>query len=136
MFLFLVPAAAIAAFIAFYRADSLRPSRRALWWVAGVAAAISVLGVFPLLGIPGALLYELCDPWIREVRGPAYRELGEATWPVAILLTLSWPSSLVLAYTAAAGPLRRFPRWLKALVWLAVPVAAAAGLSFLASLMA
>ena len=136
MFLFLVPAAAIAAFIAFHRAESLRARRRGLWWAAGVAAAISVVGLFPLLGIPGALIYELCDPLIRQARGASYRELGEATWPVAILLTLSWPSSLVLAYTATAGPLRRAPAWAKALVWLAVPVAAAVGLSFLANLMA
>ena len=135
MFALLVPAAAIAAFVAFYRAAALRTHRRGLWRVTAVAVAISVLGVVPLLGIPGALIYEVCDPWIRVARGSAYRELGEDAWPVAILLTLSWPPSLVLAYTATAGPLRHSWRWVKGLVWLVVPAAAAVGLSFLANMM-
>jgi hypothetical protein len=123
-------AAAVAAVVVFLRSEAARPRRRGLLVVVAVAAALAVLGVVPLLGIPGAVVYELFDPLVRAVLGRGYAELGAGAWAAAIVATLVWPSSLVLAYAVAYGPLRRRPAWVRWTVLVLVPCVAAAALAF------
>jgi hypothetical protein len=121
--------AAVIATVVFLRSEKARPRRRGLLITAGVAAALAALGVV-LLGIPGAVVYELFDPLVRAVLGRGYAELGAGAWAAAIVTTLVWPSSLVLAYAVAWGPLRRRPAWTRWTVMVLVPCAAAAALAF------
>ena len=99
--------------------------RRGALVTLAVAVATSVLGVMPLLGIPGAVVYQLAAPCVRLLIGAGYRDLGDGAWPAAIVLTLSWPASLVLAYTAAFGPLRDAPVWARGTALVLIPYAAA-----------
>ncbi len=106
-----------------------RERRRGLLVTVGIAVAIAVVGVVPLMGIPGAVVYELSAPWVRLLLGAGYRELGDGAWPAAILITLVWPSSLVLAYVAVRGPLRGRSRWLRAAAWVLIPYTVGVGLA-------
>lgn len=117
-------AAAAAASIAFFRSEATRPRRRGARWTLGVAVALAVLGVVPLMGIPGAVVYELSAPWVELLVGSGFRGLGDGAWPAALVITLTWPSSLVLTHALAQGPLHRRSRWLKAALWIALPYAA------------
>lgn len=113
MWAFLLIPIAIAAHVAFRRSEAGRERRRGLKWITITAAVLAALGVL-LLGIPGAIVYELSAPWVRVMLGKGYAELGDGAWPAALVITLTWPWSLVLAYTFANGPLRRwgrFARW-------------------------
>ena len=130
MLAILVPLAlAAVALAAFLRTPAAREHRRGLIVTVGIAVAIAVLGVVPLVGIPGAVVYELSAPWVRLFLGAGYEDLGDGAWPAAILMTLVWPSSLVLAYVAVRGPLRRRSRWLRAAAWVLIPYAVGVGLA-------
>lgn len=132
----LIVAAAAVAVVAFLRSEAARPRRRGLFVVAAVAAAIAVLGVVPLVGIPGAVVYELSAPWVRLVLGEDSAALGSGAWPAAIVTTIVWPFSLGLAYAVAYGPLRPAPGWARWTVMLLVPYAAGTALAFWAHLAA
>lgn len=97
---------ALVALVAFLRSPAGRERRRGMIVVA-IAAPLLAVGGMALLGIPGALIYELCVPWVRLMLGGGFRELGDGAWPAAIVVTLTWPASLVVAYAIANGPLRR-----------------------------
>jgi hypothetical protein len=104
----------LVALIVFLRSDAGRERRRPALILTGVCAAIAILGVIPLMGIPGAILYELSKPWVQSMQGARFAELGDGAWPAAIVMTLVWPASIVLAYVITKGPLRRrsaFLRW-------------------------
>ena len=128
----LVVAALIAA-IAFVRSDAGKARRRGVKVTAAVAAAVSFLGVMPLMGIPGAVVYELSVPWVRLALGEGYADLGDGAWPMAILMTMAWPWSLLLGYVAAYGPLRDRP-WTRRLALVLVPCAAGVALALSAHL--
>jgi hypothetical protein len=113
MWPFLLIPITIAAFVAFRRSEAGRERRRGLTIVTVLAAVIAILGVMPLMGIPGAVVYELSAPWVRAIQGAGFRELGDGAWPAALVITLTWPWSLVLAYVQANGPLRRRGRVLR-----------------------
>lgn len=131
-----VVAAAVVAAVAFLRSEAGRTRRRGLLVAAIVAAAISILGVVPLVGIPGAVVYEFSAPWVRWALGRGYADLGDGAWPAAIVITLTWPSSLVLGYAAAFGALRRVPGPVRWLVMVMVPYATGVALSFWAQMAA
>jgi hypothetical protein len=72
--------------------------------VALLAAALAVLGVVPLLGLPGALIVTVALP----VCGLSEQDLHpDAGWPTAILVSLLWPAGLILGYGVGFGLLAR-----------------------------
>jgi hypothetical protein len=121
MWPFLLIPITIAAFVAFRRSEAGRERRRGLKIVTILAAVIAVLGVMPLMGIPGAVVYELSAPWVEAIQGKGYRSLGDGAWPAALVITLTWPCSLVLAYLLAHGPLRRRGRFIRWTVMMVFP---------------
>lgn len=116
MWPFLLPLAALVAAAVFWRSDAGRSHRKGLLWMLITAALLSVLGIL-LMGIPGAVVYELSVPWVRAMQGARFTDLGDGAWPAAILISLTWPASLVIAYTVANGPLRRRGRMVR---WIAI----------------
>lgn len=129
-FLFL---AAVVAAVLFLRSEAGRPRRVGMLWTIGGAAAFAVAGM-ALVGLPGAFIYEIAAPWVRLLLDEGYTELGDAAWPAAIVFTLTWPWSLVIAYAAAFGPLRRRPRWTRWAAFVLIPYAAAVALALWAHL--
>lgn len=67
------------------------------WLVIGAAAA-TVFGLVPLLGLPGAILLAAGEPVCRLIYGAAYAEASEKAgagiWSIAILITVVWPWAL------------------------------------------
>jgi hypothetical protein len=72
------------------------------------AAGCVTLGIMPLMGLPGAVIVELSRPIISLVLGSdAYARLpADAEWPIAILVTLVWPISIIFGYLLAYRFLR------------------------------
>jgi hypothetical protein len=110
----------LIALIAFLRSGAGRQRRRGMIGVA-VLAAVLAIGGMALLGIPGALIYELCAPWVRLMLGARFADLGDGAWPAAIVITLAWPASLVVAYAVANGPLRRRGRLVRWTTMILIP---------------
>ena len=119
MWPFLLPVLAIVASVLFARTDEGRTRRKGLRR-AFTAAVLVALGGMLLMGIPGGIVYELSAPWVQGMLGARYVELGDGMWPAAIVITLTWPFSLVLAYLAAVGPLRRRGWKVKTLAWFVI----------------
>ena len=119
-----IPAAAavmgLAAMVLFLRSDAGRERRRGMI-VTAVVAAVLAVGGMALLGIPGALVYGISLPVVQLLMGARYAGLGDGAWPAAILVTLVWPASLVVAYAVANGPLRRRGRGARWLALLGIP---------------
>lgn len=126
----------LAALVVFFRSDAGRERRKGAKIVTGVCAFVAIVGVMPLMGIPGAIVYELSAPWVRSMLGEGYRELGDGAWPAAIVMTLVWPASIVLAYVIANGPLRRMGGFVRWTVLILFPYAAAVSLALWAHLSA
>lgn len=131
---FLLDVAALVALVVFLRSPLGRARRRGALATLGIAVATSVLGVVPFLGIPGAVVYQLAAPCVRVLLGAGYDDLGDGAWPAAIILTLTWPASLVLAYTVAYGPLHDGPPWMRWGALVLIPYAAAVALALWAHL--
>lgn len=113
---------ALAALVAFLRSEAGRARRRGMIVVAVLSALLVIVG-FALLGLPGAVIYELCVPWVRLMMGSRFTDLGDGAWPAAIVITLAWPASLVVAYAVANGPLRRRGRGVRWLAMIVIPYA-------------
>jgi uncharacterized membrane protein YhaH (DUF805 family) len=111
---------ALAALVLFLRSEPGRDRKRRRGMIITViVAAVLAIGGMGLLGIPGALIYGVSLPFVQLLMGARYTELGDGMWPAAILITLVWPASLVIAYAVANGPLRgrgRGARWLALLL--------------------
>ena len=135
IFLALPLLAAVVLYVWFLRSEATRDRRRGMVITGGAAFLLGLLGML-LMGLPGAVLYELAAPWVRLALGEGYRDLGDGAWPAAIFITLVWPSSLVMAYAASYGPLRGAPRWVRLLAWVLIPYGLAAALAFWAHLSA
>ncbi len=62
------------------------------------AVFLACVGFIPLLGIPGAIVYEGVSYLLNDILGlKLVTEItGDAAWPFALMLTLIWPWSLVL----------------------------------------
>jgi hypothetical protein len=126
---------ALAVLVVFLRSEAGRPRRRGMLWTAAVAVLLA-LGGMALLGLPGAVIYELCAPWVRLMLGGRFTELGDGAWPAAIVITLTWPASLVVAYAVANGPLRRRGRMLRWAALVLIPYAFGVALALWAHLSA
>lgn len=127
--------AGLAALVTFLRSEAGRERRRGLKVTAILAVLLAIGGVL-LLGIPGALVYELCVPWVRLTLGGRFTELGDGAWPAAIVITLTWPASLVVAYALANGPLRGRGRGVRWTALILVPYAFGIALALWAHLSA
>ncbi|HST57502.1 MAG TPA: hypothetical protein VLK84_02365 [Longimicrobium sp.] len=114
--------AGLVALVTFLRSEAGRERRRGMKITTVLALLFAVGGVL-LLGLPGAILYELCVLWVRLMQGARFAELGDVAWPAAIVITLTWAASLVIAYALANGPLRRRGRLLRWMVMIVVPYA-------------
>lgn len=75
----------------------------------GAALAIALIGVIPLMGIPGALVFGVFSPLADLVygRGTVQGLKGDTMWPIAILMTWLWPLSIPAGYLLAWGILPR-----------------------------
>lgn len=127
--------AGLAALVLFLRSEAGRERRRGMI-VVTVIAVLMALGGILLLGIPGALVYELCVPWVRLMLGTRFTELGDGAWPAAIVITLTWPASFVITYALANGPLRRRGRLLRWTMMIVIPYAFGVALALWAHLSA
>lgn len=120
----IVPAAAwlvaLGVFVAFLRSPPGRERRRGMIITAVVAVLLAVGGM-ALLGLPGAVIYGISAPWVQLMMGSRFTDLGDGAWPAAIVITLAWPASLVLAYAAVHGPLRRRGRAVRWAAWILIP---------------
>jgi hypothetical protein len=103
------------ASVAFLRGDTGRARRKGVRNTF-IAAVLLALGGMLLMGLPGAVIYELSAPLVGGMSGA----LGDGAWGTAICITLTWPFSLVLAFIAAAGPLRRRGWMIKTLAWFVI----------------
>lgn len=126
----LVPVGILAASGALvWKTQSDPKERRRFLFVLG-GAVLFALGGLLLLGIPGALIYEAALPVVRLILGSDHvdasrRAMNAGIWAVAIYFNILWPVSVVFAYALAFGPLRATSRWVRVLVLLVVPYAAA-----------
>jgi hypothetical protein len=81
----------------------------------GVAIAVAGLGIV-LLGIPGALIFELTFPMASLLVGVSKSTIpADAMWPIAIVMTLVWPLSFPAGYLVAWGVFanqKRLTKWL------------------------
>jgi hypothetical protein len=111
---------ALGVLVAFLRTPAGRERRRPAI-ITAVVAGLLALGGIALLGIPGAVIYGVSAPWVQLLMGPRYTDLGDGAWPAALLITLTWPASLLIAYAAANGPLRRRGRALRWAALLLIP---------------
>lgn len=135
----ILPAAAalvaLAVLVWFLRSPAGRERRRGMLVVVTVAALLAFGGI-ALLGIPGAVIYELCVPWVWLLMGEGYADLGDGAWPAALVITLTWPASLVIAYAVANGLLRRRGPLVRWAVLVLIPYAFGVLLAFWAHLSA
>lgn len=124
---------ALAVIVVFLRSEAGRERRRGMIATAIVAAVFAVGGML-LLGIPGALVYGVSLPVVQLLLGARYVGLADGAWGAAILITLTWPASLVIAYAAANGPLRRRGRGARWAAMILIPYAAGVALTLWAHL--
>ena len=82
------------------------PRRRRLsgWRVVLLATALAVLGVVPLLGLPGAFISMISLPVFGLSEGNLH---SDAAWPIAIYISLLWPAGLILGYWVGFGLLQK-----------------------------
>ena len=70
-----------------------------------LSSALTILGIVPGLGLPGALLIQLIAPVCRVVYGREYNtameRAGDGIWVIAILVTAVWPWALIPVWYAA-----------------------------------
>lgn len=81
----------------------------AVWAVTGI---IAVLGLFPLIGLPGAAVMEVSARAVGKL-GMKVPEFNEASWGTAIILTLVMPLSIPLSHWMTMLSLPR--HWLSVL---------------------
>lgn len=66
-----------------------------------IAALISILGFFPLMGAPGFALISLFQWLISVLTDTPYDvEYGDSTWPMAIMYAIAFPWVVFVSYTA------------------------------------
>lgn len=124
---------ALVVLVWFVRSEAGRPRKKGMMITAGVAALLAIGGI-ALLGIPGAVVYGVSAPVVQLMLGARFHSLNEDVWPAAIIITLTWPASLVVAYAIANGPLRRRGRGVGWAALALIPYAAGVALTLWAHL--
>jgi hypothetical protein len=96
-------------------------SRRGLIIAVAVAVAVAVAGML-LLGLPGAILFEMSSPFIALLfgAGASDRLPPDSMWPIAIYMTLLWPLSIVIGYMVAFRMLGDQRQWIRIMAFLSV----------------
>src|SRR5262245_50238778 len=63
------------------------------------AVASAGLGILTL-GLPGAIIFAACGPLLRVIFGSDALERlpPDSMWPIAILIALLWPISMIIGY--------------------------------------
>ena len=77
-----------------------------------ILAAVAVAGLGILsLGLPGAIIFGAFGPLLRAIFGPGALERlpPDSAWPIAILIALLWPVSIVAGYLVGFRLLRTAP---------------------------
>ncbi len=71
--------------------------------VALVLTGVCMVGGVVLLGLPGAILFELSAPLLQLLFGrDALKALPpDSLWPIAIIITVFWPLSIIGGYVVA-----------------------------------
>lgn len=71
-------------------------------WALVSAVLLALIGFFPLLGLPGALLYEKWGAVFGalNLEGLLPPLAGDRTWPIAIMVSIGWPWFIPLTYWA------------------------------------
>lgn len=124
---------ALVVLVVFLRSEAGRERRRGMITTA-IVAAVFAFGGMLLLGIPGALVYGVSLPVVQMLLGAKYQSLADGAWGAAIIITLTWPASLVIAYAVANGPLRRRGRGARWAAMILIPYAAGVALTLWAHL--
>ena len=77
-----------------------------------VVMAIAVVGGILTLGLPGAVLFTLGTPVLWLIFGAqAVDQLpADSLWPIAIVMAIAWPISIVIGYLVASRLLRSTTR--------------------------
>ncbi len=95
------------------KANSSEPSLQLIKW--GLMAAVAaVVGIVPLLGLPGALLVS-----IYEFLGlvPSSKLSGDKMWPIAIIFTicfpLGWPLAIAMRNALPNYTKRTMPKFVR-----------------------
>jgi hypothetical protein len=96
-------------------------SRRGLIIAVVVAVGVAVLSLL-LLGLPGAILFEMSSPFIALLfgTGASDRLPPDSMWPVAIYITLLWPVSIVIGYLVAFRMLGNQRQWVRIIAFLSI----------------
>jgi|GEM_PF-5673357 len=68
-----------------------------------VSIAIAILGFIPLMGLPGFIVFALCEPLVYLTYGPGQFDafisaLGPSTWALALMMAIIWPITIPVAY--------------------------------------
>ena len=69
-----------------------------------LATALDVLGVIPLLGLPGVVIVTVSLPVFGLSEGDLH---PDASWSIACLISLLWPVGLILGSWVGFGLLKR-----------------------------
>lgn len=76
-----------------------------------IAGLLMTVGLIPFMGIPGAIVFELCFPVLRLIYGEEaqrrYVATGPSLWGAAIWITLIWPPMLPILWWVV-GEIRPF----------------------------
>lgn len=100
-------------------ADASQPNLQLIKWGL-VAALIALVGIVPLLGLPGAILVSAFE-FLGLVSSEKLH--GDKMWPIAIFLTiyipLGWPLALAFQNTLSKYTTLKIPKllWLILLFW-------------------
>jgi hypothetical protein len=94
----------LVTLVGFRWSETGRERRRGMIVVAAIAALMSLGGMLVLGPSERGGVRVMRSVDAADARRPI-RELGEGAWPAAIVISLVWPGSLVVAYALANGPL-------------------------------
>lgn len=96
------------------------PSLRDVCVVAGIALLLGGVGVFVLLGLPGAMIFETA---VRLLHGEAATRQFPfpGMWGVALAITIWWTPAVFVAYLVAFfPPAARLPHGAKVALYIAL----------------
>jgi hypothetical protein len=99
-----------------------RPTLTGFFIACAVALGIAGVGTFLLLGLPGAVIYEVTgrlilgtDPWANLP--------PDGAWPLSLYLSILWPASIPVGYLLGSGVAYFTGRHLRGVILFAVMTA-------------